>query len=213
MRLNVSDRTRGYTIVELMVTVVIVAFLAATIGIFIVRLLTVQEKDREEAYIREKLADICAEYANLLSVGSSISTNRFETAVKYRKDAGGVSFETGRVSRVVHLITSVTNDVLVSNVDLAAADGGLIQNVLSKIGGDGWLMSVPASGLRFSIRPIVADGFSHWDSEPGFENFVTTDAALCYLQVSARYEHEDFDGTREMKTVTAERVVRLWNHK
>ena len=62
-----QNRKRGYTVVELMVTIVIVAVLAATLGMFFVKLLRIQEREREEAYIRERLADICAAYADFVS--------------------------------------------------------------------------------------------------------------------------------------------------
>ena len=102
---------QGFTVVELMVTIVIVAFLSATVGTFVCKLLTIQERDREEAYIREKLTDICGAYADFLSIGSSISSttgvSNQETVVKYRSETGGVSLETGIVTRVAYLVAAM----------------------------------------------------------------------------------------------------------
>jgi len=113
----------GYTVVELMVTIVIVSVLAATVGMFFVKLLNIQEKDREEAYIREKLSDICGAYADMLSIGSSFSTfsnlTKQATLVKYRQETGGVSLETGVVSRVAYLtsLVDMTIDTLRHTTD------------------------------------------------------------------------------------------------
>ena len=101
---------KGFTLHELLVTVLIAAILATTVGVFLVKLLTLQEKDREEGYIREALADICAYYADFASIGSSfsVSADPNESIITYRNETGGVSLETGRVSRVAYL-TMTTN--------------------------------------------------------------------------------------------------------
>ena len=113
--IGVRYAKNGYTIIELMVTIVIVSVLAATLGVAFVKLLNIQEREREEAYVREKLADICGEYADKLSIGSSIiSTSTNATIVKYRQETGGVSLETGLVTRVAYLSLqlSPTNDTV-----------------------------------------------------------------------------------------------------
>ena len=208
---NPRDSEKGYTIVELMVTIVIVSLLTAVLGTFVVKLLTLQEMDREEAYVREKLVDICGFYADFLSVGSSFGTNRFQMAVKYRQEAGGISFETGRISRVVHMISSVTNDLFVSDVHVAKSEGGLFSRNLNQISGDGWLRNVMASNLTFSISPIGSIEPPKLEEDSSLPGLLVTDAALGCLRVSAQYASEDERGRLAMKTVAVERVVRLWN--
>ena len=117
-----QNRMGGYTVVELMVTIVIVSVLAATVGMFFVKLLTIQEREREEAYIRERLSDICGVYADFISIGSSFSTatnlSDQATVVKYRQETGGVSLETGLVSRVAYLtsLMNTTNKTIDLNI-------------------------------------------------------------------------------------------------
>ena len=63
----------GVTLVELLTTVLIVSFLSLTVGVLAVNLLNIQKQDREEAFIREKLVEICGEIADIVSVGSTFS--------------------------------------------------------------------------------------------------------------------------------------------
>ena len=138
----------GYTLVELMATITIVAVLAATVGMFFARLLSLQEREREEAYIRERLAEVCGVLADDLSVAASFGTRirpvEQDIIVAYREETGGVSLETGRVSRVAQLVltTSATNRAAALNVyvntrlmkDRAAAEemNGKIRAMLEK---------------------------------------------------------------------------------
>lgn len=204
---------RGYTIVELMVAVVIVAVLAATLGTFVVKLLTLQERDREEAYIREQLVDICGIYADYLSIGTTVITNASNQsfAVKYRQEAGGVSFETGRVSRVVQL-ESVEKPYTAMNkacrtVALNTFDaGGDSLNFSKEFRGDDLpLMTVKdlkirdnSVNLRCGIRPLKGR---------------TGTAALWNLEVRADYVVRNDEGDLVPKYASVERVVRLWNCK
>ncbi len=202
---------RGYTVVELMATVVIVAVLAASVGVFFVKLLTIREREREEAYVREKLSDICGAYADFMSIGSSFysATNQFgrETIVKYRQETGGVSFETGVVTRVAYVssslnITNMTMDLGVYSQEPA----GLNRKLSRTMRGDALMIPLAGDIISCSITPLNANV---WDEE-GAEK---SDAALGYLQVSARYEVENDDGEIESRTATAGRVVRLWNRE
>ena len=201
----------GYTIVELMVTLVIVTVLAATVGVFFARLLSVQEREREEAYIQEKLADVCGALADDLSIGSSFSirTNlvQREIIVTYQQETGGVSLETGRVSRVAYLTLSLnaTNRTMAVNA-YTHEPGGWTQTFASSLNGDAPLIPLTGDLVSCTMTPLNAA----ITEEDGVQ---TSDAALAYLQVSARYAVRNDDGEIEEKTTTAGRVVRLWNRK
>jgi hypothetical protein len=196
-----------------MMTVVIVAILAATVGMFFVKLLTFQEKDREEAYIRERLSDVCGAYADFLSVGSFVSTrtNRFHHAsdlrVDYRQESGGVSLETGTVSRAAYLISSADDAGGAVDLDVYAfAKSNVVHKFSRSIMGDAALIpftneiaSIEIVPLNYAVKTNTIDGFEK------------TDAVLCRLVVTARHEVEDDYGKK--RPVTAERVVRLWNRE
>lgn len=191
-----SNSKWGYTVVELMVTVVIVAVLAATIGIFVAKLLTLHENEREDAYIREKLADICGAYADLVSIGSSSSTNLRNVIVAYRPETGGVSLETGVVSHVTSLVSSLNTGNWTENL---SAYGGT--NVLRsfRMNGDADLIPLMGDVVSFEVSPLDALNLES--------------ASLVNLRVRARYRVKNENGDYEIKTTEVERIVRLWNHE
>ena len=201
----------GYTIVELMVTLVIVTVLAATVGMLFARLLSLQEREREEAYIREKLADVCGAVADDLSIASSFSmrTNlvQRDIIVAYRQETGGVSLETGRVSRVVYLTLTLnaTNRTMALNAYTPEPEG-LKQAFASSLNGDAPLIPLAGDLVGCTLTPLNA-AFTEEDG------VLASDAALAYLQVSARYAVRNDDGEVEEKTATAGRVVRFWNRE
>ena len=215
--------------VELMVTIVIVAVMAATVGTFFVKLLTIQEREREEGYIREKLCDICAQYADFLSLGDSVSvgTNRESQAlvVGYRQEAGGVSFETGLVTRVAYFVSTIsaTNRMMDLNVCSREPESSLNEypfmgNMVScklsrKIGGDAPLIPLTGDMVSCTITPLgnnVTPGSRLLEEDQRFE---TTDATLGYLEVTARYKVKNDEGEYEERTASAGRIVRLWNRE
>lgn len=221
----------GYTAVELMVTIVLVSVLAAVVGTFFVKLLGIQERDREEAYIREKLADICALYADQISIGSyfSAGTNQVDQAsiVKYRQETGGVSFETGVVTRVAYLKAAVNRynknglknlDVTVYSTEsstnlvfVSELGSWVCQKRTTSVTGDAYLFPLTAEMIGCTVRPLnFTPGNTTNDVNTGWR---TTDAVLGYLEVSARYITENDFGEEEAKIVTAGRLVRLWNRE
>lgn len=189
---------RGSTVVELMVTIVIVTVLAASVGTFIVKLLTLRENDREDAYIREKLIDVCGTYADLLSVGSSINTNGPGMQVTYRQETGGVSFETGVVSQVTSLISDVTNGMVKLNVYGLELEESILKYV-RQANGNADLIPQVGNIVSCTVTPINA---TDWQS-----------AALGNLRIEARYQVRNGDGNIEIKATRVERIVRLWNHE
>lgn len=204
---------RGFTIVELLTTIAIVAILAVTVGMFFAKLLTFCEKDREEAYVREKLTDLCAVYADSLSIGSSISMSNNLALVKYHQEVNGVSFETGVVSHVIYLATSLDDLNKLMNLDVYVADPEIDQPVLkrsSRLSGDASLISQQGDIVSCTFTPL--NSLLKSDEDPRFSGFQTSDSSLGYLQVSACYKVRNDEGGEDVKVVTAGRVVRLWNH-
>lgn len=222
MEENVQIGGKGYTIVELMVTIVIVAVLAVFVGNVFVKLLNIQEREREEAYVRETLADICGSYADMLSVGSSLGSSNLATRVKYRWETGGVSLETGLVSRVMQLTLQVNSTNKTADVDVDAFEFGSIVRKLSRIArGDASLLPLPADIVSCTITPLdyeVNEGASKTVrvenvQSPGDDGFMENTAALGYLEMKAQYKVKNDDGEYETKDVNVGRVVRLWNRQ
>jgi len=216
MNVRFQNVREGYTIVEVMATIVIVAVLAATVGTFFVKLLRIQERDREEAYIREKLADVCGAYADALSVASSFGTHEnpltggTEVRVDYRLETGGVSLETGQVTRVAHLTSEVNLTNRTVDLKVFGFEQRELVEKLSRIArGDALLLPLAGDMVRCTIMPLNAVGDTRVDDT----GFATADAALGYLQVVARYSVKNDDGELVEKTVEVGRVVRLWNRE
>lgn len=207
--MSLLDSKHGYTLVELMVTVVIVAVLAATLGIFLINLLTLQEQDREEAYIRERLVDICGIYADYLSVGLTVS-NTVGSAnfdVKYPEETSGISFETGRVIRVAMLRSSAKLYDADRNLCIDTFDvRGVPRNLSNEFRGDD-IPLMTAVDLNINDRPVL---LRCWiDSLNG----PIESAAIGNLHVRADYWVKRDNGFLVPTNAIAERIVRLWNHE
>jgi len=195
----------GMTLVELMVTVLIGAILATTLGVFFVKLLTIQEQEREEGYVREKLVDICAAYADYLSIASSVSNNAaagdMAFSALYRQETGGVSLETGRVSRVTHFFSSLDAQDSTLGVSIGHYVTNDFQSGFSRtLRGDALLMNLTNDLVAVGgamVTPLNAT--------------LIENASLVYLKVSARCECKNEKGEKKYKYVTAGRIVRLWN--
>lgn len=207
---------------ELLVTILIVAFLAVTVGVYFIKLLTIQERDREEAYIREKIVDVCAVYADFLSVGSYISTNSSTQTfvVSYRQETGGVSLETGVVSRASYLISSFNHTNKVINIDILAREpGAMYASKFSRpVNGSAHLIPLAGDVVSCTITPLYFDGDNGSSEDDSSDDtvldgygFVTSKAVMGYLEVVAKYKIENDDGEVEERTAKAGRVVRLWN--
>lgn len=230
-----SKSRRGYTVVELMVTVTIVVFLLATASVWVVKLLTIQEREREEAYVRERLSYICGAYADALSVGSSITTGvvsneQATLLVKYRQETGGVSLETGVVSRVAYVKLNTANNM--ANMDVYGLvpgqrdlESAISKSIDRKLRGDADLIALPGDLVSCTITPFgtgeppadtpvsARDRFYFQRLEPNASSFYPTDAELGYLEVKAQYKVKSRNGETETKTVKAGRFVRLWNRE
>lgn len=225
----------GFTIVELTVTIAIIAFLAVALGMFFANLLSIREREREEAYVRERLSDVCASYADMLSVGRSIIANNSPSnqaaIVKYREETGGVSMETAIVSRVSYLASMVSATNRVMDIDLLSLDPEVeeldrkfLTQLTRRASGDAALIPLCGDMVSCTLRPLgvesapkdttmneVDEHLARRTARKEAHGFKMTDAALASLEVSARYEAKDKHGETMVKTVTVGRVVRLWN--
>ena len=193
--------TKGFTVVELCVTVLIVAILSVWLGGSIVRMLKLRESNREEGYMREKLALICAEMADYLSMANTITpvSTQYGTVLKggFRMEMEGVSYETGKVTKVEAIYLSGTNGMF--NLVLDTADNRYNGSIRQTLDADGMLINVMAKIVEFRIDPPIAYG-------------VTNYFPLHMLTVSATNSYYDIVGnTNAVRRVTAKRGFRLWN--
>ncbi len=200
---------RAFTIVELCVTMLIVAILGVVMGTAIVRLLRLRESDREEGYMREKLALICGEAADYLSMANSIVavSDLHGLVLKggFRMEMEGISYETGKVVKVSGLYLSGTNGTF--NLALDTADSryegvrgieGLYRK-RQKLDADGMLMDVIARIVEFRVDPPMVYG-------------MTNSLPLHVLTISATNNYYDIVGnTNAVRRVTSKRGFRLWN--
>lgn len=223
---------RGYTIFELMVTILVVTALAAVVGAFFVNLLTIQERDREEAYIRETLADMCANYADFTSLGSAFSIANLANIVSFRQETGGLSCETGRVSHVAYLATATTNSTMDLNFYSLSTNSsktcrifsnlknGLVSNWARKLNGDASLLDLPTSKLDVrsvicTLTPLgVKESDAGYVSDSKFIGFnVYSNAAFGNLKIEAWYTYRNSRRESVLTNAVVERLVRLWNHE
>jgi len=224
-KLVALEKKYGYTVVELMVTVLIVSIFATTLGVWFVRLLTIQEREREEAYVRERLSEICANYADYLSVAENICTvvtNDKMIVVKYREETGGVSLETGRVSRVTRLLSenktidglsqSMVLDLKIGSIDGDEYNKSFNPKFSRLLRGDAELVSLVVDKVSCLITPLNVNTQMQ-ELDPVFGIIEKTDAVLASLRFVACYRIKNDDGEWETKTADVERVVRLWNRK
>lgn len=200
---------RAFTIVELCVTMLIVAILCVVVGGSIVRLLRLRESNREEGYMREKLAFICGEAADYLSMANSVVavSNRHGLVMKsgFRMEAEGVSYETGKVVKVCGLYLSGTNgmfNLVMDTADSRYESVGGAQGLYRKkqtLDADGMLMDVVARIVEFRIDPPMVYG-------------VTNFFPLHVLTVSATNDYYDIVGnSNAVRRVTSKRGFRMWN--
>lgn len=182
-------RTSGVTLVELLVVVVITSIVAVGLSFAISASLRFNQQYREESYVRERLCDVLERVSDYLSMANAapVSNGVWSGSAQYRMETGGVSFETGRVSRVTGTAYAVNN----MNMDVEIDTGDPQWNgVLRKVfAADGVLSPVAASVTKIDLH--------------GTNTFRT-------LEVTAEYSVKTADGI-QTKPITVSRPVRLWN--
>lgn len=114
----------GATMIELMVTSSIVAIVAASLSVGLVKLFAIEDEIRDKAFIRERLCRMISDYADCLSLAKAVSNDT--RVIEFRTETGGVSFETNflckvtsaRLSLIDLYKTSALSDQKVTGVDL-----------------------------------------------------------------------------------------------
>lgn len=187
----------GVTLVELLTTLLIVSFLSLTVGVLAVNLLNIQEQDREEAFIREKLVEICGEIADIVSVGSTFSVSNGIIEVVYRQETGGISLETGMVSRVARFCAATNS--FAGNYDFSIyqnVTGNLVRAISRNVRGDAPLIPLTGKIVKMELVPF------------------SDDEGLGKLSIGAAYTVKNMRTRQyETKAAESERLVRLWNNK
>ena len=187
----------GFTLVELLITMLITTIVAAVFGLGVVRLLRLEESNRQEGYIRERLTMITSTYADYLSMGSKLWPVNFPNNVKgysteFRTETGGVSFETGKVTRVVGMTSSVSNGLF--NIGINTA-GEMFNGFLEKhISGAAELLPVLSLITDVSIYP-----------EDGAVRMLSITASNTVYNVKSNQY--------EPRQIVSRRLFRLWNSK
>ena len=201
---------KGFTVIELMITILIVVILTVSFGGALSGLLCLHEKDREEGYMREKLAYICGEFADYFSLADKVGRFMDENgkavyAAGFRMEADGVSYETGKVVKVSNIYVSATNgifNVAMRNADARYRRAGDSDDVFYKrqeMSSDGMLYEVMSKITVFSIDPLPIDGMWHTNQ-------------YYMLTVAATNGYFDIRGaTNAIRTVVSRRAFRLWN--
>ena len=202
-------------------------------GACFVKLMTLREREREDAYVREKLSDVCAAYADALSIGSAIvNTSTNATIVKYRQETGGVSLETGLVSRVVYVASTMNAESGTMDLDIYSfnpkesdIDRRITRKVRRRANGDAALLPLPGEMVSCTLTPLRGNGLAINIQDMSEEElrlcekmvpsaaYQVAETALGYLEAKARYWIKEDDGGLVAKTVTVGRVVRLWNRE
>lgn len=198
---------RGMTLIELLVTMLIVTIVSVMFGFYFVKLLNIHEDEREMGYVRERLVDICAAYADYLSIASSIrNITDYSFDADYRQETGGVSLETGRVSRVTHLNTYLDSSAGRMELNIGRiVTNEFVSGFSRKLRGDALLMNM-TNDLVLVRRAGIPEAMLTRLNGTSDET-----ASLFYLMVSARCKCEDDNGNAKYRYVTAGRIVRLWN--
>ena len=117
---------KGFTLVELMATIVVMVFMAVYVGAGLMRLLSLDELNREKARALEKLSDIEARTQTLVAVGakaSSMSDTRIDIVYPYM--VFGIVCETNYLVQVTNTTLSLPqNNAIVTTVRSGKRGGG-----------------------------------------------------------------------------------------
>jgi len=181
---------RGTTITELMVTMLILAFVVAALMPFVVSIMKIREDERESSYVRERLADISSILADFISMGNSFAASDDIVDFRFRPETGGVSLETGTVTHVTYFRTS------------SESSGGKLD-----IGAFQTEFGVPSEAYSRCFRGRDVS-FSTFTNEIRCVFTPFAQSALGELQLTQRYRLTEESPWR---TVSVRRMVRLWN--
>lgn len=189
----------GFTIGEMLITMLITTIVATLFALGISRLLKVEESNRQEGYIRERLTMITSSYADYLSMGSSLALAEGPNHTKvyqtyFPMETGGVSFETGKVVRVVGMATSVSNGLFNVCMNTAGRDS---PDVLEK--------HVSGAAELVPVLAMITDVMITSSTNAPAVGMVSIVASNTVYNVKRnRYEP---------KLIVSKRLFRLWNSK
>jgi hypothetical protein len=125
-------------------------------------------------------------------------------------ETGGVSLETGLVSKVAYLTSRMNGGNKTVDFDIYSHGPEGVSCKFSRgMGGNAPLIPLLGDMVSCTMTPLNHDE----KSKTVTNGCVTTDAALGWFQVTAKYKIKTSDGKTETKTATVGRVVRLWNRE
>jgi Tfp pilus assembly protein PilE len=180
---------KGSTLVELLVTVTILIFVAIALSAAISNILSIEQPYMAEAGVRTKMA-LQMKYAErYLSLANRVSSMGGTNTIAFRQETGGVSFETGTWIRVKEVQMTPTSQSLVFVI---ASDDEQHDAIATN--------AIDADGL---VWPFAAT------------NTVATlegSGAIRKLTLASTFAIETDAGV-EYRSITNSRPVRLWNYQ
>ena len=190
---------QGYTLVELLVVMLICTILVCWMGPSLLRASRLEKRMRNEAYVRTQLALGLERIERQLSLAKSVSRiDRFEEGnggkllVEFPLEVGGISLESNRVSRVFAMSMSWNDRGL--NTVVSNRNEALLPQEMRR-----HTDAVPTLGFLKEDVPLT-----------GVSLDVLTDN-LIHVTLSAGVPMQDVSGGIYTKTISVDRIVRLWN--
>ena len=212
MKAFVENRSNhGFTLVELLVVMAISAALVLWVGFAFVGMSRLERSYRREAYVRTALVLALQRLEQKMSLACGINreTKIIRNGNKIHQEystfyfpceAGGVSWETNEITQVFQLHNKGENKFLYATasniVDFVTADRSYKSDFLSPLSSE-----IPSVRFnRLIIKPIKLPG----------ENAPLN---LLNVELAADFDVKDILGDYCVKTVSVQRVVRMWNVK
>ena len=178
-----AARRNGATLVELLVTTLIIVTMAVSLGAAIGAAVALDQNYREESAVRTALA-LQMEYAERYF---SLATNAVGGAAVYRLETGGVSFESNHWTRV-------------SSVAMTTNQGKMNFRI----------ESTDERHNPSEIKAISPFGLLRIASATNVEARLEGSGKFRRLVLQAIYPVRTRNGT-ELRTNTVDRPIRLWN--
>lgn len=184
-----SDHRRGATLVELLVTALCLGLLAIGLGKAIGAAYVLEQNYREESAVYSALALQLSYAERYLSLATNVAAN----VVGYRRETGGVSFETNHWMSVTAMTMTNTGELALGIVsgDARRDPGGM--------------------GVTQSISPYGLGRLAH---STNILLLLDGQGAVRRLRLGAECHYRKWTNSKWVWTTTnlyVERPVRLWN--